>query len=180
MPRGRPPKPIALHKLQGTFRPDRHAARPRAGAGEGSGIPDGLTKGQQILLRVRPKGLPWHQARRYRELVEGAPWLTAIDRDLLLSYLDTWHNYTLARGELGARHDPRFADAGSDTAKEGMALSRVVARQAQLLITLAHALGFTPAARRSLGISTSRPRSSDDASNPWHALRLVESGRDSS
>lgn len=58
-----------------------------------------------------------------------------------------------------------------------MALSRVVARQAQLLITLAHTLGFTPSARRSLGFSMARPQPRGD-NDPWAALKLIDGGRD--
>lgn len=167
MPRGRPPKSIRQHLLEGTFRADRHSARRAAGqqtalprpvgTAPGSGWPwpvdepaepAGPSRAQRTLLRARPKNLSPAQKQHFRRLVLGAPWLEPNDLGLLLAYVAAWDTYRTASAEFDARlADPAFGNPKSAVGREGQLYARIVHRQMGLLIQLAHTLGFTPGGR---------------------------------
>jgi hypothetical protein len=164
-------------RLRGTLKktqalPELTYSRPEPGT-------DGLTPGQAALLRLRPKGLPWHQARHYREMALGAPWLTALDREVLLAYVASWAGYREASDELTkALHDPDFADPKSAAAENSKTALRATMRHANLMVATARQLGFSPAARRALGIELAERPVEQKADNPWAILKLVPGGRD--
>lgn len=87
-----------------------------------------------------------------------APWLEPGDRELLLTYCQAWETYRTAGRELDTRlADPRFADPTSPVAKEGVIYSRLVHRNANLVMQMANALGFSPAARARLRLEVKPP-----------------------
>ena len=172
MARGRPPKSIRQHLLEGTFRADRHTARRAAeqktglqhpaATAPGSGWPwpadapaepamskNAPSQAQRILLRARPKDLSPAQKKHFRELVLGAPWLEPNDLGLLCVYVANWSIYRTAGAELDRRlTDPAFHDPKSAAAREGQAYSRILHRKAALLVQLAHVLDHLAAGER--------------------------------
>jgi phage terminase small subunit len=170
----RPRVPNREKKLRGTFKrsqalPELVYSAPEAGA------PPALNPGQAALLRLRPKGLPLAQARHYREMVLEAPWLTPIDREMLVTYVRAWASYRAASNALTAvMQDPDFhRDPKGAVAERGRLLMRTETRQASLMITAGSKLGFSAASRRQLGIEIAPApveRKPDDA---WEILKLV-------
>jgi len=91
---------------------------------------------------------------------------------LLLTYCQAWETYRTAGRELDTRlADPRFADPTSPVAKEGVIYSRLVHRNANLVMQMANALGFSPAARARLRLEVKPPE--PDPNSPWRTLRLA-------
>lgn len=78
MTRGRPPKPVRIHRLDGTYRPDRHGGRDEPVA---SGL---LTEMQP------PAWMSERQREIWREILADAPrgLLRRIDHQLLVNYVE--------------------------------------------------------------------------------------------
>jgi phage terminase small subunit len=150
MPRRR--KSDRLHVLQGTARGDRHDVRTEAIAtGKLYAAPPGLTPTQKIL---------------WRNAVRSAPpgVLAKIDLEALKLWVQTADRVHKLQEILDAEYgQPGWAD---------LSAHRSIDRAAGVLLRLTAELGFSPASRPRLRIATPRP--SDDESNPWVALRLVD------
>jgi hypothetical protein len=139
----------------------------------------GLNPDQAALLKARPKTLPLRQKLAYGRQVRLAPWLTPGDREMLIAWVRATDLYNgAAKAFDRCMADPVFADPSSDTAKLGMNYHRIVTRQAAVVIALAHKLGFSPAGRLALGITTRPTRAPADSNNPWSELRLLPGGRE--
>ena len=155
--------------LTGSFQPSRQPpelvyVRPKDGE---------LNPDQRALLKLRPKSLSQRQKLAYRRAVLEAPWLQAGDRELLLLWIQARTRYDAASGAFDPLlRDPDFARPGSEVAKAAIPLGRLAHREAMTMITLAHKLGFSPAGRLALGVST-KALPAPDENDPWLALRLV-------
>jgi len=164
MPRGRPPKPTALHLLQGTFRRDRHGKRrdapwPVKRCAE-------LTPAQAKLLKEMPRHLEGEARQHYVDLVTEGHWFEPVDRALLTSYVTAVSIHNEASRELSrCLQDPAFAVPGSDTNKAGDAYSRIVQRQSQLIFRLSDELLLNPVARARHGVEVRSPSAPDNS--PW-------------
>ena len=140
-------------------------------------LPGALNAEQKALLKARPKSLSQRQKLAYRRAVLEAPWLQLGDREMLVLWTRATDLYRSASTGLdGCLRDPAFANPASAAAKTGAAFHRIVQREASLMISLAHRLGFSPAGRLALGVSTKAPPAVDEA-DPWAMLRLVPGGR---
>ena len=148
---GRRPKPTALHRLQGTYHSTDHGTA-RAYEARATGA-----------VGPAPKGLTVTQRQAWRYAVKHAPAgvLKAIDREMLRLWVETVEYRDEARRQLALSGD-----------WERSPCHAVVARTTQLLARLANELGFSPAARPRIHLEAPPP--TDDAANPWAALRLVQ------
>jgi P27 family predicted phage terminase small subunit len=144
MPAGRPPKPIQLHRIEGTFRPDRHDSRVEPEA-PGS------------LNGVRPPSWMSRRHRQlWREILADAPHalLRRIDRQLLVNYVEL-----VERHERAAKAQSKI-DATATTpllSRNGGVVTvspyvRIMNHCVLLMTKLQSEMGFTPSARASLGV----------------------------
>jgi len=141
--------------------------------------PGELNAGQKALLRLRPKRLTQAQKLEYRRKVIEAPWLVAGDCELLVLWLEARARYQVTSKAFDQLlRDPEFAEPGSAVATAAIPLGRLAHREAMTMINLASRLGFSPAGRLALGVTT-RPAAAPDENDPWSQLRLIRGGRTS-
>jgi hypothetical protein len=104
-------------------------------------------------LKARAPGMSWQQKRLYGRAVRLAWWLHPTDAGLLATWVIATDHYRTASAALDTRvKDPRFADPTSTISKEGLLYNRLTHRYASLMIKAGHALGFSPAGRRAIGV----------------------------
>lgn len=141
-----------LHALSGTLRPDRghDPKREPVAAGKLRVAPPGLTRAQRAIWHCEVRAAPAGVLARI-DLEVLRKWCQIVDRTEKLQHL----------------LDAEYGQPGW----ENMPAHRALDRAMGLLLRLAAELGFSPASRPRLRIEPPPP--SDDASNPWHALRLV-------
>lgn len=144
MTRGRPPKPVQIHRLEGTYRPDRHSERAEPVAAG-------------LLAQMQPPAWMTERQREiWGEIIADAPYgiLRRIDRQLLVNYV-----------ELVARHERAvIAQRQVDDAAETAALLsrnggispylKIINHCVMLMAKLQTEMGFTPTARASLGMAS--------------------------
>ncbi len=157
------PKPTSLLKIQGTFRPVRHASRD----------PEVEAPGE-LAAKVPPEWMTATQREFWTETLLDAPKdiLRRIDWAQFAGYVEVWDRYVRlvqAQQRLDKGLALPFLVKGASGAP---ALSPYLRQMNQCLILLARyagELGFSPAARAALG----RPADDrDDAANDeWTALR---------
>jgi P27 family predicted phage terminase small subunit len=159
---GRPPKPVQLHKIEGTYQPVRHASRG-----------DQLDAPGELSGKRPPGWMNQAQRKLWRELLTDAPAgvLRRIDAALLANYCelrDRYRQLVEAQRQLD-RAQPMPFLVKSPT---GAALSpylRAINHCVLLLTRLAAEMGFTLAARAGLPV----PGAAKVASpNPKRLLRL--------
>jgi hypothetical protein len=175
----RPRVPNREKKLRGTFKKSQALPELIYSASE-TAVPRGtlLNPGQAALLRLRPKGLPSAQSRHYREMLSEAPWLSSIDRELLLTYVRAWAGYRRASDELDeVMSAADFGAPKSAAAARAQVLMRTSMRQANLFIAAGSKLGFSPAARRALGIEIAPAPVRPKVTDTWALLQLLPGGR---
>ncbi len=139
--RGRPTKPIEQHKIDGTYRKDRHAHRLRA-----EGFP------------VRPAWLDEdeHAARLWERVTEELlphEVLASLDStiiEVMCSSYSDWHKCRAALAEMGA-HDDGFRQ---------LMLAKKTARDS--VLDVARELGMSPSSRASLAIMPRKDDADDD------------------
>lgn len=165
---GRPPKPVALLKIQGTFHPSRLPA------GEPQAVGD-------LATRPPPEWMTASMRDFWTETLVDAPKdiLRRIDWALFAGYVETWDRYTrLVRAQ-------QRLDAGLDLpflvkTNSGPTISPYLRQMDRCLLLLARysgEMGFTPAGRARLAVA--KAQDEDDAGD-WAALRrlrVVEGGR---
>jgi P27 family predicted phage terminase small subunit len=152
MPKGRPPLPISLHRLQASYQPFRHDARALEPEAAGQ------------LNDTKP---PWwfsgSQRRRWKELIEIAPKeiLRRADRELAVQYivkLDRFHRAARAQNKL-----PLLQDNG--TVSSYLRLERQLSERLQ---SLGAELGLSPTSRARLGSRAPKPEEGTDV---WSDLQ---------
>ena len=161
---GPKPKPVALLKMQGTFHPSRHADRALEVEAPGD-----------LATRPPPEWMTAAQREFWTETLVDAPKdiLQRIDWVLLAAYCEVWTRYTRlvkAQQHLDAGLDLPFLVKGS----AGPMISPYLRATNQCLVLLARyagELGFSPAARASLGHPADDRE--DDGADEWAALRKL-------
>jgi P27 family predicted phage terminase small subunit len=161
--RGPKPKPVDLHRLEGTYeraRHDKRAVEPEA--------PGDLGK-------IRPpKWLTERQRAIWRDVVKRAPRgiLKAIDRELVAAYCELVDRHQRA-AEAQARLD---AGEGLPLVVRGVSglvpspYLRIMNQSVLLMLRLTGEFGFSPAGRAGLGRRPEGPPAPGD-DGVWSALR---------
>lgn len=131
--RGRKPKPTALHRLAGTFRPVDHAAR----------------EGEPVAIGELEEPPPWFtqsQREGWAYAITHAPpgLLARIDRAVLTVWVISEDIYRDAVLKLGGNTIIRSPVKGEPIQNPYLA---VVNKQAMIMLRAAGELGFSPAAR---------------------------------
>jgi phage terminase small subunit len=137
------PKPTKLLRLEGTFRPDRHAAR----AGEVEPEP-GFPDPPEWLL---PEALA-----EWKRLAADSGYVTAIckvDRAMLAAYCQLWARFV--EGERPSQPGRAFPDH-----------CRVKAAHIAIMTSLAGKLGLNPSDRVKV-----KGRGAEPATNAWQRLK---------
>jgi phage terminase small subunit len=165
--KGRPPKPTALHRLQGTL----HARHKRSRADEP--MPEG------DLGPDPPPGLTPSQANGWRYAVDHMPVgvLKMIDRGVLLIWVEAEDRHRIAM-EMQAKLDQDASLKLLIRTPSGLAPSPyndILDKCAKTMIRAASELGFSPASRTRVK-APPQPAAADPA-NPWAALRLIPGGK---
>ena len=170
--RGRKPKPTALHKLHGTYRPTRHRGReaePQAPAADEAGLapPDYLTPEQTAAWRFAVANAP-------------AGVLRKIDGTILFAWIETADRHrraVVAQAAFESRNPAwpllRLNKRGEPVVSPYV---REIDRAAQMLVTLASELGFSPASRPRLAARDSA-EAPPEPSSPWVKLRVLRGGK---
>jgi P27 family predicted phage terminase small subunit len=172
--RGRKPKPPALHRLQGTFQPVRHAAREA-----------NMPKAEGDLIHLPPPDhLDDAHQRVWKEVVSRAPAGVLAYADIYL--LDAFVKQIVIVRRAGAAQD--MLDQGKQLPylaknnKGGPQLSPyigAVRRATAEMTRLAAELGFSPASRVRLlagvpGAPTPPVPQTDD---PWESFTVIPGGK---
>lgn len=145
MPRARVPS--HLKKLRGTFVPTQDPGEAPDALGTLTVEPRHLTISQRVVWRYALKSAP-----------EGV--LKRIDRDLLVSWCILVDRQRRANRELVEATDP----------DEIQKYLRIVSETTRIMVTLAGALGFSPAGRHRLAVDAAKVQKE---ASPWGGLRAV-------
>jgi P27 family predicted phage terminase small subunit len=143
---GRPPKPTALHELEGTLRPDRHGRRKREPRPNG-----GATAPSWLSPEARRE---W---KRISPELERLGLLTMVDRAALAAYCEAWSRLHAATRAIRAAE--RVADS-----VEVARCARRAEQATDKIVRLAAEFGLTPAARA--GIEVADPRGEGEKHEP--------------
>lgn len=155
MPKGRPPQPIALHKLAGTYRPEKHDKRAIEPVAPGD-----------LAQCEPPQWMNAQQRRIWHDILARAPLgvLRAIDLELFAAYVELVDCYTIA---VKTQNELKVLDA-----QGALSPYRKVIKDCVLqMVRLQAEMGFTPAARARLGAPEGPKQPARD--DPWSALRRV-------
>jgi P27 family predicted phage terminase small subunit len=163
---GRKPKPIALHKLEGTFNPTRHRRRqaePKAdGALAEMTPPARMTKAQQAR---------WHAVlKRAPRLV-----LQVADYDAFSHYIDLLDRYEralAAQAVIDAKNPDLPLLVRGATGPVMSPYLRIADRALAGMLRLQSELGFTPVARARLGQPEEPPPVPGSKEDRWAPLRV--------
>jgi phage terminase small subunit len=170
--RGRPPTPVSVHLIRGTFRRDRHSGRQ-------SRVfkPDEtLSEKQQALLAIMPPELDAVAREAYEQTVRCAPWLELIDYGLLKCYAVSMGIFATASAELNKRlSDPQFSNPKSEVHKVAKLYASIAERQQSLLFKFSDELLLNPQARARAGVEIRDPAPPDPI---WSQFKLVSGRQD--
>jgi len=177
MKRGRPPKPAALHRLEGTFQAVRHSHR----AASESQAPGDLTDMEPPEWMDAEHRAEWH-----RVLVDVPPGLLRrLDWNLFAAYIETVIRYReviAGSRKLNNRALPYLLKKkGKDGQPDSIEVSPYVIlidRVLDRMLRLAGELGFTPVARARIATGDGVPDDGAQAED-WGAfpLRVIQGGR---
>jgi P27 family predicted phage terminase small subunit len=162
--RGPKPKPVSVHKLQGTFQPVRHAKRAIEPEAQG-----------ELAELAPPAWLTKRQSEIWRSVLSRAPKgiLRAIDAELVAAYCE------LADRQQRAAEAQAKLDAGESlplVVRGGAGLVpspylRIMNQATLLMVRLQSEFGFTPVGRARLG-QPDDPRSGEgEDGGAWSVLR---------
>ena len=130
MPGGRPPKSIALHLVQGTYRNDRHAVRAKAERVIAQAERDGHqpTDDQRKLLAALPRDLAEPCGSIARQLVVSTPGLAPIHRPLVVALAEASARHHVASVELNRLMLDRdgMCDPDSETAQAARLYMKII------------------------------------------------------
>jgi P27 family predicted phage terminase small subunit len=168
---GRPPKPVALLKIQGTFQPIRRQGDEPQAVGD-------------LATKAPPDWMTPSMRDFWTETLVDAPKdiLRRIDWALFAGYVETWDRYTRlvrAQQRLDAATEVPFLIKGAS----GPHISPYLRQMDRCLLLLARyggEMGFTPAGRARLAVA--RLQDEDDDAQSWAALRqlrVIDGGKDS-
>jgi P27 family predicted phage terminase small subunit len=167
---GRPPKPVQLHKIEGTYQPVRHASRG-----------DQFEAPGELSGKRPPAWMNAAQRKLWRDLLADTARgvLRRIDAALLGNYcelLDRYQQLVEAQRQLDRAQPMPFLVKGP----AGAVLSpylRATNHCVLLLTRLATEMGFTPAARAGLPVPATAESADDDGWNMLGRLRLIDGGK---
>ena len=145
--RGPAPKPTALKKLRGTYRPDR--------AQDGEVFPDpppDLSSPPWLSERAREK---WNQMA---PMLVDQGLLTACDLDTLALYCSTWDRWRGAAENLDREGSTTTAQSGYQQISPHYTIAKNSLAE---LRALADRLGLNPSARTRIGVSPQEQRKDD-------------------
>ena len=166
-PRGRPPKPTALHKLHGTLRPSRHRRRKNEPKAEGD-----------LALVPPPSQLTDAQQEAWRRIVADSPrgLLRHCDEPIatmLAVFSDQFVEATRIQNQIDSGLTYKYLAKGG-------ALSpylRVQRHAASILTSLIPELGFSPASRPRLaappGPGETTPDADQQPASPFKRFSVV-------
>ena len=151
--RGRPPTPVKILKLRGTYRRDRH-----------EGVPDPPAKAPPCPTWFG-KSAPWGKMARqeYRRLsraLAAIGVLTEIDRDTLLAYCDAVARWRHWRAELDRRGWTQMTSTGYEAPRPEVAFLN---RAMEDMRRFGASLGLSPSDRRRVAANPPSGRKDDAA-----------------
>ena len=146
--RGPAPKPTALKRLHGTYRPDRapeKEATPHLASGDQLQAPDWLSQGarekwEELALRLHSLGV-----------------LTEIDLDVFALYCTAWSNWRDAEEAVREHGATTKAQSGYEAVSPHVTRAK---NHLSELIKLSNLLGFNPSARTRIELTL--PEKSED------------------
>jgi len=164
--RGRPPKPTALHRLQGTYHTGKHRDRAREPVAEGE-------------LDEAPPWFTPAQREVWRYALDNAPKgvLKKIDLSVLMAWVDAFDRHRIAM-EMQAKLDQDASLKLLIRTPQGLISSpynEILDATGKKMMRAVAELGFSPAARPRIHADQAQPK--DDPNNPWAALRLIPGGK---
>lgn len=172
-PRGRAPKPVAAHKLQGTYQAVRHEAREKAeppAVGELSPTPPEwmCDTGKRVWIATLPF------------LVRGV--VGASDTHLLAAFCNqvaTLQKAVRAQALLDQGKELPFLAKGKDGQPVASPYLRISRQATALVASLASDLGLTPIARARIGALAYAPDAPPmpASEDPWGAFKVIKGGR---
>jgi phage terminase small subunit len=135
MPRGEKPKPISIHRLEGTYRPARHTPRREPKA------PGDLTK------RAPPAWMTKAQKARWVDILSRAPQgvLADIDEEQFAAYVV--HVDVFVEAAKKQAGQPLIDDKGFVAP-----LLRLMRQTIEVMVRIQSEFGFTPVGRTRLGM----------------------------
>jgi P27 family predicted phage terminase small subunit len=168
---GRPPKPVQLHKIEGTYQPVRHAGRG-----------DQLEAPGELSGKRPPAWMDDAQRKLWRALLTDAPAgvLRRIDAALLANYVELLSRYRQlveAQRQLDRAQPMPFLVKSPSGATLSPYL-RAINHCVLLLTRLAAEMGFTPAARAGLPVAGAADSADDDGWNKLGRLLVIDGGKD--
>ncbi len=135
---GRKPKPTAILKLQGTFRPDKRRGEPD--------VPVAIPKAPRPL-----KGEARREWKRITRLLAEIECIAEVDRAALTAYCFEWARYLRANEELD-RLNVLLSKSTKGT-ELPHPLLRVIERSFMMMLRTCEDFGFTAASRARLHVS---------------------------
>ena len=163
---GRKPKPIAVHRMQGTFSATRHRHRKAEPKGGGE------------LAQVRPpEWMTASQKRVWRQLIKDSPKgvLRNADRTMFRNFVVAAERFERAarmQNQMDATQTAQLLVKGTAGAAMISPYIRIMNRETIIMTQLGAELGFTPTARARLG-QPQEPRDEEDVWGELGRLRLV-------
>lgn len=173
--RGRPPKPIAVHRLQGTFEPGRHKGRSRA---------EPLVSGD--IPHDPPEWLTHHAQQVWRAvvpyLVKGS--IGGGDLHLMASYCDqtaTHQRAIMAQAKIDGASETPFLAKGREGQVIASPYIAIIRRSALAMSQLGSELGIGPTARARIGAILLGPDApaapGGQREDPWSAFEVIPGGK---
>jgi P27 family predicted phage terminase small subunit len=168
----RRPKPVDLHRLEGTYQSVRHARRAIEPAAEGD-----------LGEIMPPKWLTERQRAIWRDVVKRAPRgiLRAIDAELVGAYcelVDRHQRAAEAQARLDAGEGLPLVVRGASGLVPSPYL-RIMNQATLLMVRLSSEFGFSPAGRAGLGRPERPPPPGEDGGT-WSVLRrfpVIDGGK---
>lgn len=172
---GRPPKPTAVHRLQGTFLPARHRGRARAEPPAIGDIPDDppdwLTPHAREIWKVV---VPY--------LVKGS--IGGGDLHLMASYCDqaaTHQRAIMAQAKIDGASETPFLAKGREGQVIASPYIAIIRRSALAMSHLGSELGIGPTARARIGAillgPDAPPAPAGQKEDPWSAFEVIPGGK---
>ncbi|WP_198376835.1 phage terminase small subunit P27 family [Neoroseomonas rubea] len=170
---GRPPKPTALHRLQGSYEPSRHRQREAAEPppiGELSPVPpEHLTEEARRI---------WIAATPF--MMKGV--VGAGDAHVVTAFCEAaaMHRRAVrAQALLDANKELPFLAKGKDGQPTLSPYLRLIRQQADAMVRYASELGLSPSARARIGALAFAPDAAplSPSEDPWGSFQVIKGGK---